>query len=83
MMQQIKEEVKILDGLVHSRNFCSTYVDMQGFLDTLKQANRTIQAEMAAASNHNKGQDWVSTNVALATSNKRQKGSQFGFTKFH
>ena len=83
LMQQIKEEIKILDDLVHSRNFLSSYVDMQGFLDTLKQANSTVRAKMAAALNHNKGQDWVSANVALATSNKRQKGSQFGFTKFH
>jgi hypothetical protein len=82
-IQRMKEEIQTLEGLVRSRNFCPDYVNMQGCLDALKQTNSTIRSKMAAAVNHNKGQNWVSVNVAMSTSNKRQKGSEFGITKFH
>ena len=81
-MQQMKEELQILDGLIRSRNFCTSYLDMKACVKGLQETNSIVRARMAEASNHNQGQEWVSANVARASSNKRQKGAQFGITKF-
>ena len=72
-MQQMKKEIQILEGLVHSRNFCPSYLNLQSLLDELKRTNSAIRTKMAASSNHHLG---LVTNAAIATSNKRQKGSQ-------
>lgn len=82
-LQQIKEELQILEGLIHSKNFQSEYLDTDNSLMELKETNRQIRAWMAQASSHNVGQDWVSANVARETSNQRRKGAQFGVTKFN
>ena len=81
-MQRVKEEVQTLDGLLHSRDFCTSYLDMNEYLKEMQEKNRAIKKQMARASNHNEGQNWVSTNVARARSSKRVKGAQFGLTKF-
>ena len=78
----MKEEVQTLDGLLHSRDFCTSYLDMNEYLKEMQEKNRAIKKQMARASNHNEGQNWVSTNVARARSSKRVKGAQFGLTKF-
>lgn len=81
-IREMKEELQILEGLIHSRDFAPSYINMRVCLQGLQETNRLIRAKMAEAVNHNRGQEWVSTNVARISSSKRQKGSEFGLTKF-
>jgi len=81
-VQQAKEEFQILEGLIYSKDFCPSFFDMQEYIQRMKETNSEVRAKMATAINHNQGQKWVSTNVARASSNKRQKGAEFGITKF-
>ena len=61
-VKKAREELADLERLARSTNFCNTKVNWQRELHHLKSINRLIRQEMSAASRHNTGQQWVSTN---------------------
>lgn len=78
-IERMKEEVDILEGLVLSRNFCPSYLDMQACLQGLRKTTSLVRAKIAEASNHNSSHERA---LAMTKSSKRQKVSQFGTTSY-
>ena len=81
-LQMMKEEINEIERLSRCGNFRNTKFDLQELLNHAKEGRRSIKKEMAIATGHNRGQEWVSNNTGRAKSNKRFKGAKLGIHQF-
>ena len=70
-LQQLREEVQDVEGMIWSQHFASDNANLKEWLQDFRKRWREMRAALATQLNHNHGQTWVSANVERSKSNKR------------
>ena len=76
------EEITDLKKMFRSANYNNNAVDLMKPVASICELTRSIRKDMAQRSNHNHGQEWVSSNSEHSRHCRRFRGAKLGLTQF-